>query len=119
MTSSPTTANQPAAAAASPDLQKLKGQWRRPDGGYIIEIRSIEADGKIQAAYYNPKPIRVSRATARQEDAAPTVFIELNDVGYPGSTYTLSYDPANDQLLGIYYQAVIQQSFEVVFVRMN
>src|SRR5574341_375533 len=117
ITNSPTAANE--TTAASTDLQKLKGQWLRPDGGYIIEIRSIEADGKVQAAYYNPKPIRVSRATAGQEGAAATLFIELNDVGYPGSTYTLNYDPANDRLLGIYYQAAMQQSFEVVFVRMN
>jgi hypothetical protein len=117
ITNSPTAANK--TVLAGPDLQKLKGQWLRPDGGYIIEIQSIEAGGKVQAGYYNPKPIRVSRATAGQEGEAATLFIELNDVGYPGSTYTLNYDSANDRLLGIYYQAAMHQSFEVVFVRMN
>jgi len=34
------------------------------------------------------------------------VFIELRDVNYPGSTYSLTYEPASDQLKGIYYQAV-------------
>ena len=46
------------------------------------------------------------------------VFLELRDVHYPGSTYTLTYDPARDQLQGVYYQAALQQRFDVVFVRM-
>ena len=35
-------------------------------------------------------------------------FIELRDVKC-GSTYTLSYDPANAQLKGVYFQAVEKQ----------
>ena len=103
----------------TPDFQKLKGQWLRPDGGYIIDVTNVEADGKMKVGYYNPNPIRISRAEARHEGATTIVFIELNDAGYPGSTYTLHYDPANDQLQGVYYQAAMQQSFEVVFVRME
>jgi hypothetical protein len=38
-------------------------------------------------------------------------------VGYPGSTYTLGYDPASGQLKGLYYQAVQRQQFDVYFVR--
>jgi len=45
------------------------------------------------------------------------VFIELRDTGYPGSTYTLIYNLQQDMLTGIYYQAAVNQSFEVVFVR--
>ena len=118
-TASATNPPVPAAASANPAFQKLNGQWQRPDGGYILEITSVKAGGKIQAAYYNPNPIHVSRAEVAQEGMATTVFIELQDVGYPGSTYTLIYDPANDQLSGVYFQAALQQSFEVVFVRMK
>lgn len=100
-------------------FQILKGQWLRPDGGYIIDISKIESGGKMQAGYYNPRPIRIAKAQAGQEGATATVFIELDDVGYPGSTYTLRHDPASDQLQGVYYQAALQQSFEVVFVRMK
>ena len=39
--------------------------------------------------------------------------------GYPGSTYTLTYDPKRDQLQGVYFQATLRQSFDVVFVRMK
>ena len=44
------------------DFHKLIGRWLRPDGGYVIDIRKIHADGKMDAGYYNPQPINVSRA---------------------------------------------------------
>ena len=55
-------------------------------------------------------------ATLRDADATK-VFIELRDVNYPGSNYSPTYEPASDQLKGIYYQAVEQQRFAVVFMR--
>jgi hypothetical protein len=105
------------ASVAKPDFQKLKGRWLRPDGGYIIEVKGVTDDGAMDAAYYNPRPIHVAKAEASSEGAVMKVFIELRDVNYPGSTYTLAYDTAGDQLKGIYYQALQQQSFEVFFVR--
>jgi hypothetical protein len=42
---------------------------------------------------------------------------ELQAGGYNGSTYELTYDPASDQLKGVYYQAVARQKYEVYFVR--
>jgi hypothetical protein len=71
----------------------------------------------MDAAYYNPRPINVSKAQATQEAATLKVFIELRDTGYPGSTYTLIYDPKNDRLGGVYYQAAMGQRFDVIFVR--
>jgi hypothetical protein len=56
---------------------------------------------------------------ASRDGAAVEVFIELRDANYPGSTYNLTYDPQSDQLQGIYYQAALQQQFEVFFVRMK
>ena len=100
-----------------PGFEELKGRWRRPDGGYIIEIRNVDATGKLDMAYINPKPINVSKAEATREGSATQVFIELRDVGYPGSTYTLTYDPQSDQLKGVYFQAAMQQKFDVVFFR--
>jgi hypothetical protein len=43
--------------------------------------------------------------------------MELQGQGYPGSTYTLKYNPEYDAMVGIYFQAVIQQPFEVIFQR--
>lgn len=98
-------------------FEELKGHWRRPDGGYVIEIRNVDASGKMDTGYFNPRPINVSKAEATRQESTTKIFIELLDAGYPGSTYTLTYDPNTDQLKGNYFQAAIQQSFEVVFFR--
>ena len=109
--------NASAFAQAQADFMTLKGRWVRNDGGYVIEIRSVEPGGRMQAAYYNPNPINVSRAEATRQGTAVLVFIELRAPGYPGSTYTLIHDTKNDELKGIYHQATLKQNFEVVFVR--
>jgi hypothetical protein len=101
------------------EFESLKGRWRRPDGGYVIDISDIDTSGKMVARYYNPRPINVSRAEASQEGTTTKIFIELRDMNYPGSTYTLAYDPQTDQLKGVYFQAALQQSFDVVFVRLK
>jgi hypothetical protein len=36
---------------------------------------------------------------------------------YPGSSYTLIYHSQQDMMTGIYFQATMGQSFEVMFVR--
>ena len=41
------------------EFQKLIGRWLRPDGGYILEISHISSDRKMEAAYFNPRPINV------------------------------------------------------------
>ena len=44
-------------------------------------------------------------------------YVELRDVNYPGSNYTLMYRAANDVLWGSYYQAVQKLTMDVSFVR--
>ena len=111
----------PPATAVAPqaDLQRLKGQWLRPDGGYVLAINNVADSGKLDATYINPRPINVAKAEASQEGETIKVFIELRDKNYPGSTYDLTYDPQADSLAGIYYQAALQQQFEVAFRRIN
>ena len=99
------------------DFNSLIGRWQRTDGGYIIEIRHVESNGNMQAAYFNPNPIFVGRAEASTYDDRIKVEIELQDRGYPGSTYTLVYDLDKDVLFGYYYQAIAKQYFEVIFTR--
>ena len=99
------------------EFRKLIGRWLRPDGGYVIEIINISSGGKMEAAYFNPRSINVSRAEASRTKGGLEVFVELRDTGYPGSTYTLTYNPQQDMMTGIYFQATIGQSFEVIFVR--
>jgi len=109
----------PGATTTAREFEKLKGGWRRPDGGYILAIKSVADSGAMDAAYFNPNPINVANAVASQEGGVTKVFIELRDVNYPGSTYTLRYDSARDRLTGVYYQAVERQRYEVVFGRMK
>ena len=99
------------------DFQRLEGKWVRPDGGYVLELRNIKKDGSITAGYFNPRPIRVFRAEASRKDETLSVFVELRDVNYPGSTYKLQYDPVSDRLKGTYFQAVERQTFNIEFVR--
>ncbi|MBW1837865.1 MAG: hypothetical protein JRI99_13195 [Deltaproteobacteria bacterium] len=89
----------------------------RPDGGYILELSDVKAEGKLKAAYFNPRPINVAKAEWRSMDGRIQVFVELRDVNYPGSTYTLIYDSEQDRLNGYYYQAVQKMTFDVVFIR--
>jgi hypothetical protein len=97
----------------------LQGRWLRPDGEYILQIRSVDGSGNMDAGYFNPRPINVSKAQAAKESGKIKVFVELSDVGYPGSTYTLTYDPKQDVLRGVYFQAAMKQSFDVYFTRMK
>jgi len=107
------------ANVSSPRFQKLVGRWQRPDGGYVLAINKIATDGTMDAAYYNPQSIHVAKAEASRDGDTLKVFFELRDVNYPGSNYTLTYDPASDQLKGIYYQAVEKQRFQITFVRLK
>jgi hypothetical protein len=98
-------------------LGVLVGQWVRPDGGYVISIKAVNAGGKLDASYANPTPLPFSAAEATRDSGVFKLFFELRAGGYNGSTYTLTYDAASDQLKGVYYQAVARQKFEVVFKR--
>ena len=104
---------------AADDFQPLIGRWQRTDGGYVIEIRSVAPDGKIEAGYFNPRPINVEKAQASKGKDHIKVEMTLRDVGYPGSAYTLVYVAEKDVLLGYYYHAVSRQYFDVLFVRMK
>jgi len=114
---SPVSAAGQSKSGQTVEFHKLIGRWLRPDGGYVIEIRNINSGGKMEAAYFNPRPINVSQAEVFRKTGGLEVFVELRDTGYPGSTYTLTYNPQQDMLTGIYFQATIGQSFEVIFVR--
>ena len=113
------SAAKPTTTVAQTGFQKLLGGWRREDSDYLIGIRRVAADGALDAGYFNPSPIHVAKAQATQEGAFTRVFIELRDTNYPGSTYNLTYDAANDRLVGTYYQAIEQQSFAVAFNRFS
>jgi hypothetical protein len=100
-------------------FKSLQGRWIRPDGGYVLEIKGVAANGRLDAAYFNPRPIHVAEARASREGSTIKVTIELRDENYPGSTYNLRYDPKSDRLSGDYFQAVAQEHYPIFFVRMK
>jgi hypothetical protein len=118
----PALAQQPApAASGSPSVESpfgaLPGRWVRLQGGYVITIRAVDADGKLDASYANPRPLPFHTAVASKDGNVLKLSFELRAGGYNGSTYKLRYDAANDRLTGVYDQVVARQTFEVVFVR--
>jgi hypothetical protein len=104
-------------SANAPEISQLMGRWLRPDGGYILEIRSASTEGKLDVGYFNPNAINVSRAEWVKKDGKLYVMAELSDVNYPGSTYGLEYQASTDRLVGTYYQAVEKNTYDVEFVR--
>lgn len=102
-----------------PDVQRLEGRWIRPDGGYVLELHEIKADGTLKAAYFNPRPINVHEATYRIRQGKISLFVELWDINYPGSKYHLRYDSKTDCLKGNYFQAIERQNYEVEFMRVR
>lgn len=102
-----------------PEFAKLLGKWARPDGDYVLEIKEIDPAGKLEAGYFNPDPIKVAQARALRDGEVTKVFVELRDVNYPGCTYSLSYDPQHDQLFGTYFQAALNQTYDITFGRMH
>ena len=103
--------------AAKSDVDALKGTWIRPDGGYQIVISGASPDGRFDAMYFKPNPLPFAKAEASMEGATLRVSLELRAGGYGGSTYELTYDSSRDRLVGVYYQAVVKQKFDVFFVR--
>jgi hypothetical protein len=99
------------------DKNVLVGNWFRTDADYRIQISKINEEGTVVANYFNPNPINVGKADWEESYGYLKIIIELRDVNYPGSTYTLSYLPDRDILAGDYYQAVEGLTFYVEFAR--
>ncbi len=110
------------AAPAGPDAmpaEKFVGRWQRTDGGYVLEIKSLTPDGKLEAGYFNPNPINVGRAAWQNDGGRLMVMVELSDVNYPGSLYSLEYKAQGDMMVGTYFQAVEKQTYQVEFSRIK
>jgi hypothetical protein len=106
-------------AVRADDFGPLLGRWQRVDGGYVIEVSRVQADGQMEAGYFNPRPINVAHARASSFNDKIKIELELRDKGYPGSAYTLVYVADKDVLIGYYYHAPSKQNIDVIFFRMN
>ena len=105
------------AAAAGPE--RLIGRWLRSDADYTIEIAAVGPDGKLDARYFNPGPIHVSRAETATQDGKLLMALELQDKNYPGNFYARMYEPGSDSLSGVYNHLGLNQQYEVAFSRIS
>jgi len=108
-----------AASAPAAEPGRLVGRWLRSDADYTIEVERAGADGSIDAKYFNPGPIHVSRAAWKLDAGRLLLFVELTDRGYPGNNYALLYDPGSDALSGEYRHLGLHETYEVVFSRLK
>lgn len=99
--------------------EKLTGKWVRADGPYTIEITSVKKDGVLELGYFNPNPIAGAKGSWRMHDEKLRVFVVLNDINYQGSTYELTYNERSNNLIGLFYQAKVKQTFDVFFTKKN
>jgi hypothetical protein len=113
----PASANEGTSPATEHDYAVINGEWQRTDGGYLINVSDVQADGLATVKYFNPSPIHVAQATISTQKELIKLFIKFQDKGYEGSTYTLFYYAEKDALVGFYYQAVMGKTFKVIFVR--
>jgi hypothetical protein len=75
-TAETSTSASPAAFASLP------GRRVRPDGGYVISIKSVDERGKLDASYANPNPLPFYAAMATREGGgAVKLFFELRAGG--------------------------------------
>ena len=106
------------AASAQPlNLKVIAGQWARIDGNYTLRVQDVMPDGKVNVSYFNPGRIHVAESSIAVHEGRIKLFVKLRDEGYPGCTYTLFYYPEEDVLAGVYYQAAVDRTYEVIFIR--
>lgn len=113
------TAPPPAPQQVIVDKNKLAGAWERTDAPYQLKISELAEGGSMKAGYFNPNPINVDKASWINDNGQLQMYIELRDVNYPGSNYTLTYYPQQDMLSGRYYQAVEGVTYPVEFTRVK
>ena len=105
------------ASAAPFSFNVVSGKWARTDGTYTLEVRNVTSEGAVDVGYFNPNKINVSESRIDTHKGLVRLFVKLQDKGYPGCTYTLYYYDEKDALVGFYYQAAMDRTYEVIFLR--
>ncbi|MBT4090202.1 MAG: hypothetical protein HOE30_17090, partial [Deltaproteobacteria bacterium] len=95
----------------------MAGEWQRTDGSYLIKVSEVQANGQATVQYFNPRPIHVAKAAISTHKGFIQLSIEFQDKGYEGSTYLLYYYAEEDSLAGYYYQAKMNRTYKVIFIR--
>ena len=99
------------------DYDIIAGEWQRMDGSYLIKVGDIQTDGRATVEYFNPHPIHIKESAILTQKGLIKLYIKFQDKGYEGSTYRLYYFAEKDALVGFYYQAPMDKTYEVIFMR--
>ena len=95
----------------------MAGEWQRTDGNYLIKVSDVQENGQAVVQYFNPRPIHVAKAAISHHKGFVQLSVEFQDKGYEGSTYLLYYYVEEDSLVGYYYQAKLNMTYKVGFIR--
>ena len=113
----PVCADEIESSTVKTDYGIIAGKWQRSDGNYLIKVSDVQAEGEATVQYFNPRSIHVVAAAISTEKNLIKLFIKFQDKGYEGSSYRLYYFAKKDALLGYYYQAPTDKTYEVMFIR--
>src|SRR5262249_10275610 len=70
--------------SAAPAIDALVGRWARTEGPYIISINAV-VNGKLDASYFNPRPLPFQTAEVTRDGNTLNLFFKLTAGGYGGS----------------------------------
>ena len=68
--STATTVPAPTGSDSQTAFDALPGRWVRVEGGYVITIKAIDAEGKLDASYENPRLLPFYSAVATKDGTA-------------------------------------------------
>jgi hypothetical protein len=94
--------------------EKLIGKWLRNDGVYSLEIKSVNENGTLDIAYFNPNSIELGRTEWMMYKGKLHVLVELKGP-YILSNYQLVYDEETKRLVGTFFQAIEQETYSIYF----
>ncbi len=105
-----------------PDKNLLIGEWSQMGTPYFIKITGVLDTGKLDAAFYDPNypvKIEIEKANWTKTGTLLSIYIELQDPEYPGSSFKLNYIPERDVLVGTYFNALTGMVYPMEFNRIK
>lgn len=97
----------------------LKGIWGRTEGPGEINISEVVDNGVLKATFYNPKLINIEKAVWTNSSDVLRIYILLREDNYLGSSFSLNYIAEKDILLGVYFDALTNESYTTSFKRVK
>jgi hypothetical protein len=101
------------------DKKLIKGVWGRADAAGEINISEVLDNGLLKATFCNPKSINIEKAVWTNSSDVLRIYILFREDNYPGSSFSLNYLAEKDLLLGIYFDALTNESNTVTFKRVK